>query len=68
MVNVTNCGKRLQLLEVTFSDKLIANCYCNHLIGLFFTIAAALTLLDFVTVTLMVTISAYSHCYHLRLL
>ena len=51
MVTVTNCGNRLQLLEITFSDDLSANGYCNYYIGLISTILAALAQLDFVSVT-----------------
>ena len=51
MVTVTNCGNRLQLMEITFSDDLSANGYCNYYIGLISTIPVALAQLDLVTVT-----------------
>ena len=51
LVTVTNHGNRLQLLEITFSNDLSANGYCNYYIGSISTIPAALAQLDLVTVT-----------------
>ena len=35
MVTVTNCGNRLQLLEITFSDDLSANGYTTTILDQF---------------------------------